>query len=204
MGSAASRTGASFFASAATRDAVVLWDPLLCPAVIPAMAAGTPPFPSALPFHPWHDAIQTAIVRDTAGREHVRLCHGGRTVQLAVSGARVLNSPYLLTELAVPEHIGARRLAAIAAFHRLCQRKTSAGLPSTDTMASARLHLVLQALDGYLAAASQREIAIALFGRRRTDSEWRDPGGYMRDRVRRAVARGRQMMTSGYRELLRR
>jgi hypothetical protein len=31
----------------------------------------------------------------------------------------------------------------------------------------------------------------------------RDPGGYIRDRVRRAISRGRHMMSSGYLELLR-
>ncbi|WP_246462326.1 DNA -binding domain-containing protein [Mesorhizobium sangaii] len=49
-----------------------------------------------------------------------------------------------------------------------------------------RLRIVLQALHGSLAGASQ-EIAIALFGRRRVEEDWSRPGSHLRDQVRRAI-----------------
>jgi hypothetical protein len=180
----------------------VLWDPARCPAVLPAVAVPTPPSAGAAPFRP-RRAIRTDIFREGRGREHVRLSQGRETVQLAVSGASLLDAPYLLTELVIPDDIVRPRRAAIAAFNRLAQGRFSAGPSRPEARPSARLALVLRALDGHLAGASQQQIAISLFGPRRVEREWRNPAGYLRDRVRRAISRGRRMMTSGYLELLR-
>ena len=160
----------------------------------------TPPSAGAAPFRP-RSPIRADIFREGSGREHVRLSQGKEKVQLAVSGASLLDAPYLLTELAIPDDIARPRLAAVAAFNRLSQGRFNAG-PS-EALASPRLPLVLRALDGHLAGASQQQIAIFLFGQRRVEREWREPGSYLRDRVRRAISRGRHMMTSGYLELLR-
>ena len=177
---------------------------MLCRAVIPVIAVSAPPSPAARPFHPWRAAIQTAIFRGAGGRQHVRLCQGHAKIQLAVSGASLLDSPYLLTELVIPEDLARTRLAAIASFNRLPRPSISADPSASERLASQRLQLVLLALDGYLAGASQRQIAISLFGSRRVEREWRDAGGHIRDRVRRAIGRGRHIMTSGYLELVRR
>lgn len=180
----------------------MLWDPALCPAAIPAVAMRTPPSAGAAPFQPW-GPIRTDIFREGSGREHVRLSQGREKVQLAVTGASLLDAPYLLTELAIPDAIAHPRLEAVAAFNRLLQGRFNAGLSGPEVLGSPRLPLVLRALDGHLAGASQQEIALSLFGRRRVETEWRDPGSNLRDRVRRAISRGRHMMTSGYLELLR-
>lgn len=178
---------------------------MLCRAVIPVVAVSTPPSPAAMPFHPWRAAIQTAMFRDAGGRQHVRLRQGNAKIQLAVSGGvSLLDSPYLLTELAIPEDLARPRLAAIATFNRLPRRSIIADPLPSERLASQRLQLVLRALDGYLAGASQRQIAISLFGSSRVAREWRDAGGHIRDRVRRAIGRGRHIMTAGYLELLRR
>ena len=58
-------------------------------------------------------------------------------------------------------------------------------------------------LDGSLAGASHRNIAIALFGPERVEADWNDPGENLRDRVRRAVKRGRDLMNGGYLKFLR-
>lgn len=177
---------------------------MLCRAVIPVVAVSAPPSPAAMPFHPWRAAIQTAIFRDAGGRQHVRLRRGNAKIQLAVSGVSLLDSPYLLTELAIPDDLAPSRLTAIAAFNRLPRRSIIADQSAAERLASQRLQLVLRALDGYLAGVSQRQIAISLFGSRRIEREWRDAGGHIRDRVRRAIGRGRHLMTVGYLELLRR
>jgi hypothetical protein len=65
-----------------------------------------------------------------------------------------------------------------------------------------RLAYVLQALDGSLAGAPHREKAIAMFGERRVRHDWSDPRNHLRDQVRRAIARGRALMSGGYLQLL--
>jgi hypothetical protein len=66
----------------------------------------------------------------------------------------------------------------------------------------ARYAIVLQALDGRLAGKSDRTIAKDLFGENRVKADWSDANDHLRDRVRRAVSRGLQLMRGGYLNLL--
>jgi hypothetical protein len=66
-----------------------------------------------------------------------------------------------------------------------------------------RFAIVLRALDGWRQGATHRDIAVALFGENRVETDWRHPGSHLRDRVRRAIHRGRWLMESGYQKLLR-
>jgi hypothetical protein len=70
--------------------------------------------------------------------------------------------------------------------------------PSRGAVIYAR---ALQALDGTIAGASQREIAAALFGEARVAADW-SPDGELRAQVRYLIQRGRALMRDGYRTLL--
>jgi hypothetical protein len=59
----------------------------------------------------------------------------------------------------------------------------------------------LQALDGHLAGASERDIAIAIFGQRAVSQKWHGDSE-MRAKVRYLIRRGHKMMDGGYRSLL--
>jgi hypothetical protein len=59
----------------------------------------------------------------------------------------------------------------------------------------------LQALDGVLAGASQREIAAALFGEDAVAHRW-EPDSELRAQVRHLIRRARALMLGGYRRLL--
>jgi len=65
-----------------------------------------------------------------------------------------------------------------------------------------RYSIVLQALDGRLAGLSDRMIAKDLVGEARVKADWSDAHDHLRDRVRRAVARGLHLMRGGYLDLL--
>ena len=60
----------------------------------------------------------------------------------------------------------------------------------------------LVALDGWLAGASQRQIAALIYGEERVDREWRAPDQTIKNRVARAIRRGRNLMEGDYRKLL--
>lgn len=67
---------------------------------------------------------------------------------------------------------------------------------------TALLHLrALQALDGTLAGASQREVAEVLFGRSTVAERWSEDSD-LRAQVRRLIRRGQTLMRGGYRRLL--
>ncbi|WP_425465962.1 DNA -binding domain-containing protein [Nitrospirillum amazonense] len=60
----------------------------------------------------------------------------------------------------------------------------------------------LRAFDAVSAGATQREIATALVGERRTATEWSGRSDYLRLRVQRLVRDGRRLSRGGYRALL--
>jgi hypothetical protein len=109
----------------------------------------------------------------------------------------------LLTELPPEKADAPARLQAIERFSRLVHNRRVDCRHSGEGSGSARFAFVLQALDGFLMNWSQREIAERLFGVARVRRDWRHPGGHMRDAVRRAIRRGKRLMESDYRLLLR-
>jgi hypothetical protein len=67
---------------------------------------------------------------------------------------------------------------------------------------SERLMRVVQALDGWQAEVSHRDIGIALYGDARVERDWMHPGDNLRDQVRRAIRYGRDLMADGYKRFL--
>lgn len=65
-----------------------------------------------------------------------------------------------------------------------------------------RLRLVLQALDGRLAGASYREIALTIFNEKRVREDWDGTGCNLFAQTRRTVQRGLYLMREGYRQFL--
>jgi hypothetical protein len=65
-----------------------------------------------------------------------------------------------------------------------------------------RLHHALIALDESLAGKTYRQIAITIFGEKRVAEEWLGPSQFLKDRTRRLVVKGTELMKGGYRDLL--
>jgi hypothetical protein len=65
-----------------------------------------------------------------------------------------------------------------------------------------RLRHALIALDESLNGKSYRQIAIAIFGEKKVAEEWHGHSQYLKDRTRRLVAKGTELMRGGYRTLL--
>lgn len=136
------------------------------------------------------------------GRQHVLLRDSHRDLQLVVEGAGVLLPVQLHVDAIWPADRLRHRMNGLECLNTLC---TTGQIPERlfpPEARGSRLRLVLQALDGSLAGASQREIATALMGRQRVQADWTDPGDHLRDRVRRAIRRGRVLMNCCYRDFL--
>jgi len=65
-----------------------------------------------------------------------------------------------------------------------------------------RLHHALIALDESLKGRTYRQIAIAIFGEKKVAEEWHGHSQFLKDRTRRLVAKGTELMSGGYRDLL--
>lgn len=118
---------------------------------------------------------------------HWRAGHGPACLTLELPAQVGTTGPWLSV---------AARFAALKATGQLGDRV------SLDPR-SHRLLMIMRALDGSLAGATQRDIAALLVGPERAEADWRHPGQHLRDQVRRAVGRGHALMNGGYLALLR-
>jgi len=184
------------------QDATVFWRPEDCPFAIPIQVRAAPAKIPGSWFSLRGLRCRTTIVSGPDGSQHALLFDRGRSVQLLCRGDSINRDRLLVTaeidittERAQPQLKTARRLRSLAKFGEL-----RPGL-FPPTKRRDRLRLVLQALDGSLAGARYRDIAVHVFGNSAKD--WADPQRYAKDRARHAVRRGRALMEGGYRDLIR-
>lgn len=141
---------------------------------------------------------------DGTGGERVLLRRDGVQLRLDVAMGTVLEGPVVPRVILLgidglaPPLLTLRRLAGLS--HR-------GVLPPAlrpRSRRAARLAQMVQLLDGLRAGASQRDLAVALFGAGRVAAEWRGLSDHMRLKVRRLVREARRLAAGGYRALLRR
>jgi hypothetical protein len=124
----------------------------------------------------------------------------GAHVALELHGTTVLTRPSrLVFELDGLDDLNGQteQLKTLQRFTRL--QTASARSPfATDE----RLYHALVALDESMAGKTYRQIAIAIFGEQRVAEEWVGASQFLKDRTRRLVAKGHELMTGGYRDLL--
>lgn len=142
------------------------------------------------------------VLRSIDG-EHVLITDGPRSIRLDVVAGSMLCGPVRLGyRLSGFDGVEAKvmTLRRLLALWRLGRLPLSLFPPERKAR---RWAMVLQAYDGMQAGASQREIAIALFGEKRVRQDWDGPSDYLRLRVQRLVRNGKNMIGGGYRVLLR-
>lgn len=185
------------------RSAAVLWQREVCSEVLPVAISAQ--FQNCkiprLSLQELHCRVIT-LPGDNPDHCHILFSQQGRSLQLSVCGASLLDRGSILTPMPADltlhgmRHLGVRRLADLLDCGCL---RPSLYPPEARAV---RLTRVMQALDGELAGAAHREIGTALYGKERVEQEWHHPHNYLRDHVRRAIAHGRDMMF-GYKRLLR-
>lgn len=143
------------------------------------------------------------VQSDGAGGERVLLRRGGAQLRLDVAAGTILGGPvtpriFLLgiDGLTAPL-LTLRRLAGLSQRGQLSQT-----MPARARRVG-RWAQMIQALDGLSAGASQRDLAVALFGADRVAAEWRGVSDHLRLKVRRIIRDARRLAGGGYRALLR-
>jgi hypothetical protein len=157
---------------------------------------------SAAPFDFRKFLCMKTVLQMPNGIEHILLRQLGNTVQLSSRGASLLHGTVAVTF----EIEGLPR----ARFVKIALTKLMQMMEPERTMASGRwpysaLHLrdCLVALDGDLHGASYRQIAQTIYGPEMILDGWTAKTTSLKDRIRRAVVRGHDLMDGGYRNLLR-
>lgn len=124
----------------------------------------------------------------------------GSAVQFCILGTD-LSQPVHLLQDAVPFQGDTREKECLLRELLFSPRRILCDSNSRPTNPE-RLGFILEVLDWRLAGASYREIAISWFGTDRVRNDWNDGGQYLKNRIRRAVTRGEELVGGGYRRFL--
>lgn len=127
---------------------------------------------------------------------------GSKQLQFnCIGGGFASGGQAIIPQIAPDRNIERQLLAMRRLFHLYSEREFAEALFKPDAK-GVRLGEVLTALDLWLRQTPMRDIAVALYGEQLVDDDWVPEGGYLIDRVRRSIRRGRFMMEKGYRQLL--
>lgn len=156
--------------------------------------------PGAQRFDLWTIPGRKTLTPD--GR-HFRLhgMYGRQLVGLIVSDGLPDGAPFAYA-LPAGAELQCYRFTLEATIALLQRPRAATRIALSRPPRSATIHArALQALDGTLRGASQREIAAVLFGEARVADGW-SPDGELRAQVRYLIQRGRALMGGEYRNLL--
>ena len=183
-------------------NATVIWQPERYSRVLPMAALPPGGAMRAVPFRLHDMGCRTTLLLTPNGAQHLFIGNRGRNFQIAITGASLREPAYLLTEAILDPKNAGLRLKALQCFNdlRTTGRLVRSHIPAQPS--SQRMRMVIQVLDGALAGVPYRDIAVALFGKARVEKEWDNRNRFLRDRIRRAVKRGRDLMNGGYLKFL--
>lgn len=184
-------------------NATVVWNADRVPNVLRAVAVPTRYGFGGATLDMAGIALPKTLFVNGNGRQSLVIGHGMQTLQIAIAGAPITDPVALFVDTKLPKHQRARQLRLLECFRSLRATGVLEDNCFPTHPHSARNAFVLEALDGYLAGMSHREIAIGLYGKARVERDWADASENMRDVVRRAIARGVSTMERGYLDFFR-
>jgi hypothetical protein len=126
--------------------------------------------------------------------EHLLVRTSKRSLTVRLTGHRASQGPVCLT-FHVPARSAKHAAAYLASYRDLLAMKPR-WLKRTRRQLLVRDALI--AVDGRDAGASHREVAEVSIGRKRVREEWSARGGWLKERMRRALAVGEELCDGGH------
>lgn len=153
-------------------------------------------------FEPHRFERLLTLIEERDGREHLVLSDGFRHLRLAIEEGSLADMRPVVLHVHLRGIVTARtQLVPLRRFLGVCRTgRFSDALFPCDRRVRRGLE-VLRVHDALRAGASQREIAIDMFGAARVPTDWRIASDSLRSRVRRLVREARRMAGGGYRGL---
>jgi len=193
------------YASSPTQDAlssVVFWSADVCASILRLTAFGMEAQVAATPFILRSIPCSSTLLEIPDRPQNLLFSESGRALQLVVEGEDVMRPVRLMTDSAPEGRLAAAQIRALQCFNDL--RLTGHFFASNvqRDVLSPRFRRVLRTLDAHLSGASNQEIARTLWKDEYSDERWDSPDYALRDRVRKALARGIFLIREGYRKLL--
>jgi hypothetical protein len=183
-------------------DARPIWQAALDPGVLSVTAlpirADTPDLFDPCRLEPW-----LTLVPGEGGREHALLSDGYRHIRIDVEqGSLAAGRPVLLHHRLTGIASAEAKLLPLRRLIMLCRTGRFAASLFPDDRRIEKWLTVLRVHDALNAGASQRDIAVGLYGPERISGDWRAGSDSLRSRVRRLAGQARRMAAGGYRTLL--
>lgn len=197
--------GGSTFAECpelAAPDARIIWraelDPGTLEVGITPTIGGDPEGVDPAILAPW-----LTVTADPDGVEHAVLSDGWHHIRLDVGAGSLTGPAPIIFSYRIRGLAGAIvKLLPLRRMIDLCRHSRFAATLFPEDRRIARGLLLLRVHDALVDGASQREIAVALYGVERTAHEWAGRSDSLRSRVKRLVRDARAMASGGYRSLL--
>lgn len=174
------------------------WSPNALPLTLSGTAARAPNSDLCLALIP---SIRHLMI-DAKGTQHLKFRSNRRTLSVVLDGASVAIAP-----ARVVFHIEGlqnleRACDGFAALTEILQHNIERSDDGRWTATNLALRDALIALDGHRVHATYRDIATVIFGAEQTGEAWRSASTALKDRVRRALKRGLELVAGRYREFL--
>jgi hypothetical protein len=131
--------------------------------------------------------------------ERLLLGDSNQALTLCLQGSRASLGPVETTFVLKGIPDPAKLASDFGAFHALLHVPCSKAHRSRDRLL---LRDALVALDGRRVGASYRNIAELIFGVERVREDWSSRGGWLKERMRRALTTGEELRDGGYRRAL--
>ena len=186
----------------AAPDARILWHADLDPTILRVTAQ---PVAGESPDHVARSMLERwlTLIPDIDGTEHIVLSDGRRRIRLDIEAGSIADGGPVLLHYRLEGIASAeRRVRPLRRFLHLCQRRRFSRSLFPAEPGMDRHLLVLRVSDALRAGASQREIALVLFGADRVAQDNARGSDSLRSRVKRLIGDARRMAAGGYRALM--
>jgi hypothetical protein len=147
-------------------------------------------------------ADQTCVRHVVIGRddvEHILIRTSERSLMVRITGHRASRGPVRL-KFVIPAESRVKEMAAILASYPDLLTMRPRWVKRTSEQMLTRDPFI--AFDGHAAGASYREMAEAVHGQKRVREEWSGRGCSMKERMRRALAKGQALCHGGHWKLI--
>ena len=144
----------------------------------------------------------TTVAIDGKGHEHIVISNGLRRIRIDVVSGSLVDGPVALRIVCADMYRLKAAATTMDKLASLCQHQRFMPVHFREDRRCARWIAALRVHDGLCAGASQREIAIALYGHKRVANDWYDDNDVMRASVRRLIRTARTLACGQYRSLM--
>ncbi|MGE0022814.1 MAG: DUF2285 domain-containing protein [Hyphomicrobium sp.] len=142
------------------------------------------------------------LMIDARGLQLLRFKSDRQTLSLILDGVAVAVAPArVVFHVEGLENLECAR-DGFATLSEILRHNTDRSEDRHWTATSLAMRDALIALDGHRARATYRDIATVIFGAERTKEAWRSASTALKDRIRRSLKRGLELVAGDYRELL--